>query len=95
MALLELVGSPFLDTSKKFTMSNMTESAFIMCADNKDLKGFSSRNVDALIDRAYEWADGIDVSALPKVITTVIDMLKNLYKVNPSTGSDEGDDSKN
>ena len=61
MALLELVGSPFVDSGKKFTMSNMTESVFIMCAEPKELKGFSSRNVDALIAKAYEWADTVEV----------------------------------
>lgn len=96
MALLELVDSPFLNPDKKFTMANMTESVFIMCAESKDLKGFSSRNVDALIDKAYAWADGVDVSAMPKVIEAVLGRLNALYKVSPSTGSDEGEtDSKN
>lgn len=96
MALLELVGSPFVDSGKKFTMSNMTESVFIMCAEPKELKGFSSRNVDALIAKAYEWADHVDVTAMPKVISSVLEKLNTLYKVSPATGSDEnGDDPKN
>lgn len=93
MALLELVGSPFLTPDKKFNVSNMTESAFIMCADNSQLKGFNSKNVDSLVEKAYEWAADIDVSALPKVIQAVIERLTNLYKVSPSTGSDEGENS--
>lgn len=96
MALLELVESPFTNPDKKFNISNMTESAFIMCAEPKELKGFSSRNVDALIAKAYEWADHVDVTAMPKVISSVLEKLNTLYKVSPATGSDEnGDDPKN
>ena len=95
MALLELVGSPFIDGSKKFTMANMTESAFIMCAETAELKGFSSRNIDALIDKAYQWADKIDVKVMPKVIETVLERLNSIYKVNPATGSADGEDPKN
>ena len=64
-----------------------------MCADNSQLKGFNSKNVDSLVEKAYEWAADIDVSALPKVIQAVIERLTNLYKVSPSTGSDEGENS--
>ena len=96
MALLELVESPFTNPDKKFNISNMTESAFIMCADTNELKGFNSRNIDRLVERAYDWAENIDVGALPQVIKTVIEKLNNLYKVSPSTGSDDrGDNSKN
>lgn len=96
MALLELIDSPFLNPERKFTISNMAESAFIMCADSSELKGFTSRNVDALIDKAYQWAEKVDINAIPEVIKNVIGKFGDLYKVSPSTGNEEGEsDSKN
>jgi hypothetical protein len=96
MALLELVDSPFLNPKRKFTIANMTESAFIMCADSSELKGFTSRNVDALIDKAYQWAEHVDINAIPEVIKNVLEKLARMYKVSPTTGNDEGEsDSKN
>lgn len=89
MALLELIDSPFVNPERKFSLSNMCESAFVMCAEPSELRGFSSRNVDALIDKAYQWADRVGVEALPDVIRNVMDKLQTIYKVSPSTGSDE------
>ena len=88
MALLELIDSPFVNPERKFNLSNMCESAFVMCADTKDLKGYSSRNVDALVEKAYQWADNVDVNALPEVVKSVMDKLQTIYKVSPSTGAD-------
>ncbi len=56
MALLELAHSPFVDADEKFTYQNMVVSAFIVCAPNEELKGYTSRNVESLVERSYEWA---------------------------------------
>lgn len=87
MALLELVESPFLNQGKLFSVSNMADSAFIMCADSSELKGYTSKNIDSLKEKAMEWAETVDVSVLPKIIEGTMDMFRLLYKVNPSTGS--------
>lgn len=89
MALLELIGSPFVKLDEKFSVSNMVPSAFIVCADTKALKGFSSRNIDALIDRAYEWADTIDVQTIPRIIECVLKDLADIYRISPSNGAPE------
>lgn len=89
MALLELIDSPFVKLDEKFSVSNMVPSAFIVCADTKALKGFSSRNIDALIDRAYEWADTIDVQTIPRIIECVLKDLADIYRISPSNGAPE------
>ena len=84
MSLLELVKSPFVNLEEKFNYTNIVPSAFIVCADKEELKGYTSRNVDKLVDKAYEWADDIDPSVLTKIIDDVLKSLALLYKISPS-----------
>lgn len=56
-ALLELVESPFTDFSKKFSVSNLVPSLYICTAETKDLKGYTSKNIALLQEKAMEWAD--------------------------------------
>lgn len=44
-AWLELVGSPFIDFEKKFTVSNLITSLYICQLDAEDLKKYSVRDV--------------------------------------------------
>lgn len=84
MSLLELVKSPFVNMEEKFNYTNIVPSAFIVCADKEELKGYTSRNVDKLVEKAYEWADDIDPSVLTKIIDDVLKSLALLYKISPS-----------
>ena len=84
MSLLELVKSPFVDLQEKFNYTNIVPSAFIVCADKEELKGYTSRNIDKLVDKAYEWADNIDPSVLTKIIDDVLKSLALIYKISPS-----------
>ena len=84
MSLLELVKSPFVNMEEKFNYTNIVPSAFIVCADKEELKGYTSRNVDKLVEKAYEWADDIDPSVLTKIIEDVLKSLALLYKIGPS-----------
>lgn len=84
MSLLELVKSPFVILDEKFNYSNLVPSAFIVCADKEELKGYTSRNIDKLVEKAYEWADDIDPSVLTKVIEDVMKSLAIIYKISPS-----------
>ena len=84
MSLLELVKSPFVNLEEKFNYTNIVPSAFIVCADKEELKGYTSRNIDKLVDKAYEWADDIDPSVLTKIIDDVLKSLALLYKISPS-----------
>lgn len=84
MSLLELVKSPFVNLEEKFNYTNIVPSAFIVCADKEELKGYTSRNIDKLVDKAYEWADDIDPSVLTKIIDDVLKSLALIYKISPS-----------
>lgn len=84
MSLLELVKSPFVNLEEKFNYTNIVPSAFIVCADKEELKGYTSRNIDKLVEKAYEWADDIDPSVLTKVIEDVLKSLALIYKISPS-----------
>lgn len=48
------------------------------------MKGYTSRNIDKLVEKAYEWADEIDPSVLTKIIGDVLKSLALLYKISPS-----------
>lgn len=84
MSLLELVKSPFVNLQEKFNYTNIVPSAFIVCADKEELKGYTSRNIDRLVEKAYEWADDIDPSVLTKIIDDVLKSLALIYKISPS-----------
>ena len=84
MSLLELVKSPFVNLEEKFNYTNIVPSAFIVCADKEELKGYTSRNIDKLVEKAYEWADDIDPSVLTKIIDDVLKSLALIYKISPS-----------
>lgn len=84
MSLLELVKSPFVNLEEKFNYTNIVPSAFIVCADKEELKGYTSRNIDRLVEKAYEWADDIDPSVLTKIIDDVLKSLALIYKISPS-----------
>lgn len=84
MSLLELVKSPFVNLEEKFNYTNIVPSAFIVCADKEQLKGYTSRNIEKLVEKAYEWADDIDPSVLTKIIGDVLNSLALIYKISPS-----------
>lgn len=93
MALLELVHSPFVDTEQKFTYANMVPSAFVVCAPSSELKGYTSKNIEQMVEKSYEWADGIEPVQLTKVVETVLGDLAEIYRISPSTGSAESAES--
>lgn len=91
MSLLELVKSPFVNLEEKFNYTNIVPSAFIVCADKEELKGYTSRNIDKLLDKAYEWADDVNPSVLTKIIDDVLKSLALIYKISPSDNGASSD----
>ena len=56
-ALLELVKSPLVDKDTQFSTIAMIPTFFIMTREVSELKGFNSRNVEELEEKAMEWAE--------------------------------------
>lgn len=85
--LLSLIDSPFLKKNAEesdFTLFAIIPTWYVMTAETKDLRGFSSRNIEELRRRAFDRADEITD---PKVITdfTVefVRYLADLMKITP------------
>lgn len=71
-ALLELLDSPFIDPSKKFTLAEVIPSAYVMTQPISDIAGFDSASVPELRKRALVWADEGDFKHFDKVIAAVL-----------------------
>lgn len=87
--LLSLLDSPFLKKHSEesdFTLFAIVPTWYVMTAETKDLRGYDSRNLDLLRQRAFEKADTVTD---PKVITdfTVefVRYLADLMKIAPDS----------
>lgn len=85
--LLSLLDSPFLKKHAEesdFTLFAIVPTWYVMTAETKDLRGYDSRNLELLRQRAFEKADTVTD---PKVITdfTVefVRYLADLMKIAP------------
>ena len=88
-ALLELIESPFVTPGKKFSISNLVPSFYIMCVPIEMLKGISSKNLDKLNEQALDWAETLPNTVIDKLIPEIMEALGLIKKVSPNTGDDE------
>ena len=88
-ALLELVESPFVDFSKKFTVANLIPSLFICERPAEDLRKYNSRNIDKLEEDALAWAETVDLDKIGPAVDLILDQFKAIMKISPGTGSTE------
>lgn len=89
-ALLELAGSPFIDTSKTFTVSNLLDTFYIMTCEKADLKGINSKNIDKLHDKALEFAEDLDPKVTSLLIDAIAEKMGLIKEVAPQAGSPSG-----
>lgn len=82
-ALLELLGSPFIDPSKKFTLAEVIPSAYVMTQPFSEIAGFDSTSVAELRKRALVWADEGDFKHFGKVIEAVLKRIQLANEVAP------------
>ena len=87
-ALLELVESPFIVQGKKFSISNLITTFYIMTVEYKDLVGFNSRNIDKLEQTAMLWAENFNTELTSQVIDEIAYKLGLIKKVAPDGSSD-------
>lgn len=88
-ALLELVESPFVDFSKKFTVANIIPSLFICERPAEDLRKYNAKNIEKLEEDAMAWAETIDIDKLGPAVDLVLEQFKDIMKIAPGTGSAE------
>lgn len=75
-ALLEIIKSPFLDTSVKFEINSVIPSAFIFTHTADELKVYSSTNIEKLYSDAMTWADdNLTLEDMPKLITEIVSQM--------------------
>lgn len=88
-ALLELISSPFVDFSKKFTVANLIPSLFICERPAEDLRKYNSKNIDKLEEDALAWAETVDLDKIGPAVDLILDQFKAIMKISPGTGSTE------
>ena len=83
-ALLELIGSPLVDTNAKFTMINVIPTLYICLNDIQTLKKYSSVNVEQLKSDAMAWSeDSLATADVPALVDTILKELLNVNKAAP------------
>lgn len=84
-ALLELVESPFVNKDMKFSTLALLPTFYIMTHTVEELKGYTSKNIDELKDKALEWADSKDIGDSASLISTLISKFELVNKVAPDS----------
>lgn len=92
-ALLELIESPFITKDKEFTVYNLVPTFFVMCSEKSQLKGYTRKNIDDLIEKSLAWSEDIDTDLVPKMIDKIAEELGLMKKVAPQA-TEDGNSSK-
>lgn len=87
-AWLEKLESPFLDPTKQFTVTSTVPSLYIMCLPKDELKLLKSTSKDDVVEKALDWADDIDVGAIPELVKEVVAQLTAVNKAAPDSAED-------
>ena len=93
-ALLELVESPFVAKDKDFTLYNLVPTFYIMCNPKENLKGYTRKNIETLVEKSLEWAEDFDTSIVSNLIDDVAESLGLLKKVQPQASEKAGESKK-
>lgn len=81
--LLDLIGSPFVNTKEDFTLLNLIPSLYIMCSDTQTLKKYKLRNIEELYEDATVWSDTLNPDRINEMIEEVEEKLKTMFQVAP------------
>lgn len=88
-ALLELLESPFIDTTKKFTVSSLIPTAYVVCTKNENLKKYNAKTIDELISDAMDWSECLSMNDIPKITEVVSQEFLKLNTAAPEQGANE------
>lgn len=72
-ALLEKLGSPFIDPEKQFTIDSIVPSAFVMTRSVEELKKFCNVGPDSVRDAAFVWSEDLSLDDMPKMVKAITD----------------------
>lgn len=89
-ALLELVGSPFLNAKKDFGIVDLLPSLYIVSTPTRGLSGYNSHNVEKLVADAYEWSDNLAEGEWLSIIQALSEKIALLAEVQPEIAQKEG-----
>lgn len=87
-AWLEKLESPFLDSTKQFTVNSTVPSLYVMCLPKDELKALKSSSKDKVIEDAFDWADDLDVDDVPELVKEVVAQLTAVNKAAPDSAED-------
>ena len=77
-----------------FTLYNLVPTFYIMCNPKENLKGYTRKNIESLVEKSLEWAEDFDTSIVSKLIDDVAESLGLLKKVQPQAAEKAGESKK-
>lgn len=90
---LEKIESPFINSDREFSVSNIIPSVFILANDKKTLRKYGT-DIEALKLDALEWADdNLNIADVPAIISAIVDKFAAMNKAAPN-GDPAQDDPK-
>ena len=93
-AMLEKVGSPFLDLDKEFTLQNLASSIFIMTSSKEQIKAVAN-DLAKLNEAALDFIDeNLEIHDIAGITSAIIAKLQAISKAAP-TGDGPSDAKKN
>ena len=93
-AMLEKVGSPFLDLDKEFTLQNLASSIFIMTSSKEQIKAVAN-DLAKLDEAALDFIDeNLELNDIARMTSAIIAKLQAISKAAP-TGDGPSDAKKN
>ena len=87
-ALLELVESPFICKGAKMSTYALVPTFWIMTRKPEELKGYNSKNIDQLVEKAMEWAETADMACSASIVEELLEKFELVGKVKPEPKDD-------
>lgn len=83
-ALLEKIKSPLVTPGAEFSTESIIQTIFIMCAENSELKSFTTDNLTKLVETALDWTDEhIQFKDVNAIISKIADQLLDINNASP------------
>lgn len=83
-ALLEKIKSPLVTPGAEFSTESIIQTIFIMCAENSELKPFTTDNLAKLVETALDWTDEhIQFKDVNAIISKIADQLLDINNASP------------
>lgn len=82
-ALLERIGSPFVEPESDFSVNNVIPSAFVMTRTVEQLKKYCTADQKLIREDAFDWAEGLELDDVPKMTKIITDQFLAVNKASP------------